>query len=81
MLCNCFLEGTVGVLGEISGSHGGEYEDYSLLGLMALMMETVRISETSVFVYVCPRRLLSSKEYLFIRRPTPYASTSEWFSM
>jgi hypothetical protein len=61
MLCDCFLEGTVGVLGEISGSHGGEYEDYSLLGLIVLMMETVPISKTSVFAYVYPRRLFIFK--------------------
>jgi hypothetical protein len=29
---------------EISGSHGGAYEDDSLLGYCALMMEAVRTS-------------------------------------
>jgi hypothetical protein len=33
---------------EISGSHGGEYEDDSFMGY-TLMMETVRTCETSVF--------------------------------
>jgi hypothetical protein len=39
-------------LGEVSGSHGDEYEDGCLLGccdkFMALMMEAVTISQTSV---------------------------------
>jgi hypothetical protein len=39
-------------LSDILGSHGGEYEDWSLLGadrrFIVLMMEAVRTSETSV---------------------------------
>jgi hypothetical protein len=35
--------------GEISGSHGGEYEDDCLLGV--LLMEAVNTSETSVNFY------------------------------
>jgi hypothetical protein len=33
----------------ISGSHGGEYEDESLLGYSALTIEALRTSETSVY--------------------------------
>jgi hypothetical protein len=43
------------VLGDISGSHGGEYEDDCLLGccaaMIALMMEAASTSETSVNFY------------------------------
>jgi hypothetical protein len=35
----------------ISGSHGGEYEDGCLLGCCALMMEAGSTSETSVNFY------------------------------
>jgi hypothetical protein len=43
-----------GVTCEISGSHGGEYNDdsllsYSPISIITLMVETVRISETSVY--------------------------------
>jgi hypothetical protein len=35
---------------EISGSHGGKYEDDCLLGcIIALMMEAVCTSETSIY--------------------------------
>jgi hypothetical protein len=40
---------------EISGSHGGEYEVYSLQGLM---IEAVRTSETSVNFNVTTRRYI-----------------------
>jgi hypothetical protein len=39
---------------EISGSHGGEYEDDHFMRwwiLTSLMMQAVRISETSVIVF------------------------------
>jgi hypothetical protein len=38
---------------EISGSHGGDYEDDSLLGYWAVLclMETVSTSETSVNIF------------------------------
>jgi hypothetical protein len=34
---------------EISGSHGVEYEDESLLSIIALMMEAVRTSDMSAY--------------------------------
>jgi hypothetical protein len=39
----------VAIVCEIWSSHGSEYEDQSLLGFIALMMELVRTSETSVY--------------------------------
>jgi hypothetical protein len=36
------------ILSEISGSHGGVYEDDNRLGLIVLMMEAIRTCETSV---------------------------------
>jgi hypothetical protein len=44
------------VLGEISVSHGGEYEDVCLLDCCALMMEAASTSETSVNFYQATRR-------------------------
>jgi hypothetical protein len=57
------------MIGEISGSHGGEYEDDCLLGccavksgrdacivLITLMMEAASTSETSVNFYQTTRR-------------------------
>jgi hypothetical protein len=40
---------------EILGSHGGEYEDDSLLGYCALMTETVRTPEKSANFYETTR--------------------------
>jgi hypothetical protein len=50
---------------EISGSHGGDYEDDSLLGYcvvnmaIAMMMGAVRTSEMSVYFYETTRRNIS----------------------
>jgi hypothetical protein len=64
---------------EISGSHGGEFEDDRLLGtapcslvevdrlFIALMMQTVRISETSVCFNETAWRC-NSESYLFISK-------------
>jgi hypothetical protein len=40
-----------GIIIEVIGSYGGEYEDDSLLGHWTLMMEAVRTYETSVDFY------------------------------
>jgi hypothetical protein len=47
-------EGTLLKYCEISGSHDGEYKDYSLV-----MMEAVRTSETSVYFNETTRRYIS----------------------
>jgi hypothetical protein len=52
---------------EISGSHGGEHEDDCLLGCCALMMEAVRISETSVILYETTRRNIPDGSHLQVR--------------
>jgi hypothetical protein len=36
---------------DISGSHGGKYEEDNLLGYCTLMMEAVNTSETSIYFY------------------------------
>jgi hypothetical protein len=51
---------------EISGSHGGEYEDGCLLGCCTLMMEAASTSETSVNIYHTTRRTIpEDSQYLF----------------
>jgi hypothetical protein len=55
-------------MGKISGSHCGEYEDHCLLECcavsIALMMETVSTSETSVKFYQITRRNIPEDIFL-----------------
>jgi hypothetical protein len=54
-------------LGEISGTHGNEYED-GRLPAIALMMEAVSASETSVSFYRATGRNIPEDSQLYTRR-------------
>jgi hypothetical protein len=55
---------------EISGSHGGDYENYSLLRYSALMMEAVCASQMSVSFTGTTRRCIPEGCHLqFIQFP------------
>jgi hypothetical protein len=49
---------------EVSGSHGGEYEDGCLLGCCAVMMEAVSTSETLVNFYQTTQRNFPEDSHL-----------------